>query len=81
MRWPVYPSTPLQRIVAVIIEYYGCQAMLKHAMHYRWSYRAEQEAFLRCAFTLGSGAEMADKIMGRMSSYLPRLGLIRRAFP
>ena len=40
--FPVYPSTPLQHIVAVIIEYYGCQAMLKHAMHYRWSYRAEQ---------------------------------------
>lgn len=80
-RWPVYPSTPLQRIVAVIIEYYGCQAMLKHAMHYRWSYRAEQEAFLRCAFTLGSGAEMADKIMGRMSSYLPRLGVNQASIP
>lgn len=81
VRWPVYPSTPLQRIVAVIIEYYGCQAMLKHAMHYRWSYRAEQEAFLRCAFTLGSGAEMADKIMGRMSSYLPRLGVNQASIP
>ncbi|MAP29858.1 MAG: glutathione S-transferase [Pseudomonas sp.] len=81
VRWPVYPSTPLQHIVAVIIEYYGCQAMLKHAMHYRWSYRAEQEAFLRCAFTLGSGAEMADKIMGRMSSYLPRLGVNQASIP
>lgn len=81
VRWPVYPSTPLQRIVAVIIEYYGCQAMLKHAMHYRWSYRAEQEAFLRCAFTLGSGPEMADKIMGRMSSYLPRLGVNQASIP
>ena len=36
---PVYPSTPLQRVVSVIIEYFGGQAMLKHAMHYRWSYK------------------------------------------
>ncbi|MEH6492497.1 glutathione S-transferase family protein [Halopseudomonas sp.] len=73
--YPVYPTTPLQRVVAVIIEYYGSQAMLKHAMHYRWSYRDEQEAFLRHAFASGSGEAMADKIMGRMNSYLPRLGV------
>ncbi|UJJ31696.1 glutathione S-transferase family protein [Halopseudomonas maritima] len=73
--WPVYPQSPLLHILAIIIEYYGCQAMLKHAMHYRWSYREEQEDFLRCAFTLGSGAEMAEQIMGRMNSYLPRLGV------
>ncbi len=73
--YPVYPSTPLQRVVAVIIEYYGSQAMLKHAMHYRWSYRDEQEAFLRHAFVSGSGEAMAEKIMGRMNSYLPRLGV------
>lgn len=79
--WPAYPQTPLQRVVAVIIEYYGGQAMLKHAMHYRWSYRAEQEAFLRCAFTLGSGAQLAEQIMGRMNSYLPRLGVNADSIP
>ena len=79
--WPAYPQTPLQRIVAIIIEYYGGQAMLKHAMHYRWSYRAEQEAFLRCAFTLGSGPKMAEQIMGRMNSYLPRLGVNAESIP
>lgn len=79
--WPAYPQTPLQRVVAVIIEYYGGQAMLKHAMHYRWSYRAEQEGFLRCAFTLGSGPQMAEQIMGRMNSYLPRLGVNAESIP
>ncbi|MGI3130564.1 glutathione S-transferase family protein [Halopseudomonas pachastrellae] len=79
--WPVYPQSPLLHILAIIIEYYGCQAMLKHAMHYRWSYREEQEDFLRCAFTLGSGAEMAEQIMGRMSSYLPRLGVNPGSIP
>ncbi|MED5493852.1 MAG: glutathione S-transferase family protein [Pseudomonadota bacterium] len=79
--WPVYPQSPLLHILAIIIEYYGCQAMLKHAMHYRWSYREEQEDFLRCAFTLGSGAEMAEQIMGRMNSYLPRLGVNPASIP
>ncbi|MEL0169067.1 MAG: glutathione S-transferase family protein [Pseudomonadaceae bacterium] len=79
--WPAYPQTPLQRVVAVIIEYYGGQAMLKHAMHYRWSFRAEQEGFLRCAFTLGSGPQMAEQIMGRMNSYLPRLGVNAESIP
>ena len=73
--YPAYPSTPLQHSLAVIIEYYGGQAMLKQAMHYRWSYREQQEAFLRHAFASSSGAVMAEKIMGRMNSYLPRLGV------
>ncbi len=84
---PAYPGTPLQCVVAVIIEYFGGQAMLKHAMHYRWSYLAEQQDFLRHAFVSGSGNAVADKVMARMQSYLPMLGvtndtvpLIERAF-
>lgn len=77
--YPAYPEGPLQRVVAVIIEYYGGQAMLKQAMHYRWSYREEQEAFLHHAFASGSGADFADKVMGRMQSYLPRLGVTRQS--
>lgn len=73
-RYPAYPKTPLQRIVAIIIDYYGSQAMLKHAMYYRWCF-PEQNRFLRHAFALGAGGDMADKIMARMQSYLPRLGI------
>ncbi len=79
--WPAYPSTPLQHSLAIIIEYYGGQAMLKHAMHYRWSYLEEQEHFLRHAFESGSGAAMAEAIMGRMQSYLPRLGVTEKSIP
>lgn len=79
--YSAYPEGPLQRILAIIIQYYGCQAMLPHAMHYRWSYRVPQEAFLRDAFASGSGAEMADKIMGRMNSYLPQLGVTEQSIP
>lgn len=79
--YPVYPQGPLQRVIAIIIEYYGGQAMLKHAMHYRWSYLDQQEDFLVHAFTSGSGAGMAEKIMKRMQAYLPRLGVTEESIP
>ncbi|GGD09223.1 glutathione S-transferase family protein [Halopseudomonas salina] len=79
--YPVYPQGPLQRAIAIIIEYYGGQAMLKHAMHYRWSYLEQQKDFLVHAFTSGSGAGMAEKIMMRMQAYLPRLGVTEQSIP
>lgn len=78
---PVYPATPLQRVLGIVIEYFGCQAMLKHAMHYRWSYLRQQEGFLRHAFASGAGAELAEKVMGRMHSYLPMLGVTEQSIP
>jgi glutathione S-transferase len=74
VRYPAYPGTPLRFIVAMLIEYYGSQAMLKHAMHYRWSYLAEQERFLQHAFANSAA-------MLRMQSYLPRLGVTEKSIP
>ncbi|OFE13090.1 glutathione S-transferase [Pseudohongiella acticola] len=79
--WPAYPDGPLHRILAIIVQYYGSQAMLRHAMHYRWSYLGQQEAFLRDAFAAGSGHDMAEKIMTRMQSYLPQLGITETSIP
>lgn len=79
--YSAYPKGILQRVLAVIIQYYGTQAMLRHAMHYRWSVRAEQEDFLRDAFSAGAGEAAADKIMSRMNSYLPNLGVTEASIP
>lgn len=79
--YSAYPEGTLQRVLAVIIQYYGTQAMLRHAMHYRWSVRAEQEDFLRDAFSAGAGEAAADKIMSRMNSYLPNLGVTEASVP
>lgn len=78
-----WPQTPLQRVLAVLFEYYGCQVMLKHAMHYRWSFLAEQQDFLRHAFGAGSGSPVAqaEAIMARMQSYLPVLGINPQSIP
>ncbi|QCF24862.1 glutathione S-transferase family protein [Hydrocarboniclastica marina] len=79
--YSAYPQGALQRVLAIIVQYYGCQTLLPHAMHYRWSYRDQQETFLRDAFASGSGADMAEKIMGRMNSYLPQLGVTEQSIP
>lgn len=79
--WPAYPTTPVQRVLAIVIEYFGCQVLLKHAMHYRWSYLEEQKAFLSHAFASGSGPAIAEKVMGRMQAYLPMLGVIDATVP
>ena len=79
--WPAYPEGPLQRVLAIIVQYYGSQAMLRHAMHYRWSYLDRQEAFLKDAFAAGSGPDLAEKIMSRMQSYRPQLGVTEASIP
>ncbi|MFL1407564.1 glutathione S-transferase family protein [Marinobacter sp. M1N3S26] len=81
VRYSAYPQGLLQRVLAVIIAYYGTQAMLPHAMHYRWTYRDDQEGFLRDQFAAGSGEALADKIMSRMNSYLPQLGVNDHTIP
>lgn len=81
VRYSAYPQGLLQRVLAVIIAYYGTQAMLPHAMHYRWTYRDDQEGFLRDQFAAGAGEALADKIMSRMNSYLPQLGVNDHTIP
>lgn len=79
--YPAYPKGPLQHVLAILIEYYGNQALLKHAMHYRWSHRDEQLRFLERAFAARAPAGMADKVMARMQSYLPQLGVTTETIP
>lgn len=37
----VYPSTPLQRLVALLLEVYGDEWLVIPAMHYRWHHNRE----------------------------------------
>lgn len=79
--YSAYPEGPQQRVLAILVQYYGSQSMLRHAMHYRWSYRDQQSEFLHDAFATGAGAELADKVMARMNSYLPPLGVTEATIP
>ncbi|WP_428310144.1 glutathione S-transferase family protein [Hydrocarboniphaga sp.] len=39
---PIYPATPKQRLVALLMELYGDEWMLLPGMHYRWSFWHEK---------------------------------------
>ena len=83
------PSTPVQRVVARLIDGFGLAGMLQAAMHYRWSYRDEQELFLQTEFGRGlyAGADRearrnaGKRVMDFFSSSLPALGITHESAP
>ncbi len=85
----VNPATPVQRIVGALIGAYGSEALLKPAMHYRWTYLAEQENFLRAEFGRAGStspdpaqrAAVAAPFMQAMQAHLPRLGINHETIP
>jgi glutathione S-transferase len=83
------PSTPVQRTVAALIGAFGSEGLLKPGMHYRWSYLAQQDNFLRaefgrCASLSRDRAERdaaAAPFMQAMQAHLPRLGITSETIP
>ena len=83
------PYTPMQRVVARLIDGFGLEGMLQAAMHYRWSYRDEQELFLQTEFGRGlyAGADRearrhaGKRVMDFFSSSLPALGITPATAP
>lgn len=72
---PVYPPTPVHRVVAYLIELYADEFMVLPAMHYRWSF-PESEAKARLDFAnFGGDAERANRFADRMKGALPLLGV------
>jgi glutathione S-transferase len=85
----LFPSTPVQRAVALLIDAFGSEALLRPAMHYRWSYLAEQESFLRAEFGRAGSAShdrthrdaAAAPFMQAMQAHLPPLGVTPETIP
>jgi glutathione S-transferase len=78
---PLFPSTPLQRVVAYLIELYGDEIALLPAMHYRWSF-PESERKARVDFALGSGnRENANRFADRMAQGKNLLGVSDASAP
>lgn len=75
------PPGALQRVLAHVAELHAVVVLTRHAMHYRWSFIDEQRTFLVDAFAGGSGADGAAKVMARMQSYLPMLGVTPETIP
>ena len=83
------PATPVQQVVARLIDGFGLEGMLQAAMHYRWSYRDEQELFLQTEFGRGlyAGADRearrnaGKRVMDFFSASLPALGITPATAP
>lgn len=82
------PPGPVQKIVADLIDGFGSNYMMPIAMHYRWSYRDQQEQFLRNEFARAVPAplyhdrmEKAGKLMSRFADFLPNLGVTPAVIP
>ena len=80
---PMVPDTPVQRAVAWLLGAFGSEGLLQPGMSYRWSYRAEQEDFLRGEFGrimyAGPDREARDRagkqLMDYFHDFLPGLGV------
>ena len=79
----VYPETPQQRLVALLLELYGDEWLIIPAMHYRWSKLEHQRDFIMREFGRHSAPAASAKeqiaIGGRISKpfsrMLPTLGI------
>lgn len=88
-KFSVYPTTPKQRMSALVLDLFGSEGLLKVAMHYRWNFLEYNETFLRSEFgdhiAPGQSPEvikkMADKVMAPMQAYLPLLGINENTIP
>ncbi|WP_299308997.1 glutathione S-transferase family protein [uncultured Croceicoccus sp.] len=75
VRHSATPPGPRQRAVAHLVDLYAVVTLVRHAMHYRWSYLASQQRFLTHAFAGDT------QVMARMQSYLPMLGVTEATIP
>ena len=72
----IYPATPVQRVVAFLLEIYADEFGVLPAMHYRWSF-PESEARARAGFAAFAGDEAASAhFADRMKGSLPLLGVL-----
>lgn len=83
------PQTALMRFTAEVLDAFGTEFLLPAAMHYRWSYRDQQERFLQAEFgrmTYRRSDRDAQRsagvsAMAYFSGFLPHLGVSEETIP
>jgi len=76
------PDTPKQRIAVLLMDLIGAEGLLRPAMHYRWNFDAENEAFLLQNFRslVRSGSdEMTREAMDSMRQAAVSFGVLPEA--
>lgn len=78
---PLFPRTPVQRVVSLLWEVYCDEFMLLPALHYRWSF-PESEAKARADFAASTGdPEMGNRFADRVKAFLPMVGVVPETIP
>ncbi|WP_404364175.1 glutathione S-transferase family protein [Marinobacter sp.] len=85
----VYPQTPKQKVVSLLLELYGDEWLLIPAMHYRWSFPDQNEAFIMAEFgkiVLPWAPAFVRRIVARskasmFAGMLPVLGIDEKTGP
>ncbi len=78
---PLFPTTPVQRVVAYLIELYGDEMGILPAMHYRWSF---EESIRKVGVDFSTPTRNAgggEKFASRMAGALPVLGITPETTP
>lgn len=84
--FPTSPTGPRQRILDRLLDVIGMEGLLRPAMHYRWNFPDENEAFLQHHFASLSPAQgdreaIAARMMGRMREAAMAFGVVPAAIP
>ncbi len=86
---PVYPDTPKQKLVALLLELYGDEWLRIPAMHYRWNFPEDNLSFILHEF--GSSVMpkaprfvqrwLGQKVVNKFSGYVAPLGINKDTIP
>lgn len=85
----VYPATPVQRLVALLLELYADEWLVIPAMHYRWSVLDQQHDFILSEFGKLSAPNasyeeqiaIGAKTSRAFSAMVPALGITEETIP
>lgn len=86
---PVYPDTPLQRLAALMLEYFGDEWLVIPAMHYRWSVLDQQYDFIMREFGALNAPDaspeeqirLGEKVSAPFRGSIGRLGITEETIP
>jgi glutathione S-transferase len=72
---PLYPTTPVQRVAAHLLELYADEFLILPGLHYRWSF-PESEAKARADFAASTGdVARASRFADAVKGFAPLLGV------
>ena len=77
-----YPADPFTKLLALILELFGDEGLLRPAMHYRWNFPERTDGFIHHGFGGWQGPDVSEdekalvkKTMTKFNGFLPALGV------